>query len=250
MPEKPFQPRRSDPCFCGSNQRFKNCCGSFAEDRPPPHGVHVIENFLSAGQCRKLVDSAERSATTWLKVIDPDRSTPQHTVHMQDPHRITERVDMSTQQSTLNQLIKKTLSNYIVPEYTDQAAWFEPPHILKYSPGGYYNTHADSHYKDPKTGQWDKILDRDVSLLIYLNNAYSGGALHFENFHYTLQPKSGMLVFFPSDHRYLHTANSVTSGTRYVLVSWVALQGREKVCAQAPASAIKVVSTSQRIKNQ
>jgi predicted 2-oxoglutarate/Fe(II)-dependent dioxygenase YbiX len=240
MSEKPFPPGRRDPCFCGSGLRFKHCCGSFADDRQPPYGVHVIENFLSAGKCNKLVDIAAKRAATALRVVDPERSSANKTVFMRDPHRITERVEMSSHQPTLNRLIKDALRTLILPAFDDKAAWFEPPHILKYSPGGYYNTHADSDYMDPKSGHWDKILDRDVSLLMYLNGDYSGGALRFNNFNYTLQPQPGMLVFFPSDHRYLHTAEQVSSGIRYALVSWVALQKPRKVCGQAPESAIRM----------
>ncbi len=239
MPEQPFQPDRREPCFCGSGLRFKHCCGSYSAARKPPHGVRVIRDFLSLEQCEELVNIASARPATWLKVVDPEHSSAQKTVFMNDPRRITERVDMTTAQTTLNHLVKTALSNYIVPEYADDAVWFEPPHILKYSPGGYYHSHADSHYMDPKTGTWTKILDRDVSLLIYLNDAYSGGALRFDHFHYTLQPSAGMLVFFPSDHRYLHTALPVTSGVRYALVSWAALQGQNKVCAQPPAGAIR-----------
>lgn len=240
MSEKPFQPGRSDPCFCGSGLRFKHCCGSFAEQRPPPHGVRVIEDFLSADQCRKLVDIADKNATTRLKVVNPKLSTAQETVYMLDPRRVAERVDMSAQQHTLNDLVKVVLGSFIEPAYQDKAAWFELPHLLKYIPGGFYHMHADSQLLDPQTGCWDKTLDRDVSMLIYLNDAYTGGALRFDNFSYTLQPKPGMLVFFPSDHRYLHTAMPVVSGTRYAMVSWVALQQAEKVCARAPATAVKL----------
>lgn len=240
MREQPFKPDRREPCFCGSGLRFKHCCGSFADDRKPPHGVHVIDDFLSSNQCKKWLDSARQRPSSWLRVVDPERSTADNTVFMKDPHRITERVDMSSRQLELNRLVRDALRSHILPVFKDDAAWFEPPHVLKYSPGGYYNTHADSHYLDPKSGLWDKILDRDVSLLMYLNGDYSGGALRFDNFNYTLRPRPGMLVFFPSDHRYLHTAEQVTSGIRYAIVSWVALQQPRKVCAKAPESAIRV----------
>ncbi|GAB4116585.1 MAG: hypothetical protein Tsb0027_08220 [Wenzhouxiangellaceae bacterium] len=240
MQEKPFQPDRREPCFCGSGLRFKHCCGSFADDRKPPHGVHVIRDFLSAEACKQFVASAEKSTSTWLKVVDPERSTAAKTVYMSDPRRVTERVDMSAHQTELNRLVQQVVHRFIEPEFADMAAWFEKPHVLKYTPGGYYHMHADSQHMDPQTGTWSKTLDRDVSMLLYLNEGYSGGALRFDNFHYTLQPEAGMLVFFPSDHRYMHTALPVATGTRYALVSWIALKMPAKVCAQAPSSAIRL----------
>jgi predicted 2-oxoglutarate/Fe(II)-dependent dioxygenase YbiX len=38
-----------------------------------------------------------------------------------------------------------------------------------------------------------------------------------------------MLVYFPSDNRYLHTALPVTKGTRHAIVSWISQHGVEKL---------------------
>ena len=65
-----------------------------------------------------------------------------------------------------------------------------------------------------------KKADRDVSLLIYLNNDFEGGDLRFNYFNYTFSPRKGDVVLFPSDHRYMHEAQLVSKGTRYVIVSW------------------------------
>jgi predicted 2-oxoglutarate/Fe(II)-dependent dioxygenase YbiX len=72
-------------------------------------------------------------------------------------------------------------------------------------------------------------VDRDISLLIYLNDEYDGGELDFKRLSYTLRPQAGMLVWFPSDIRYEHMAKLVTRGCRYALVSWAAASGVERV---------------------
>lgn len=78
-------------------------------------------------------------------------------------------------------------------------------------------------------GAWRKAVDRDISLLIYLNDEYEGGELDFKRLAYTLRPRAGMLVWFPSDIRYEHMAKLVTSGRRYAIVSWAAASGVERV---------------------
>ena len=57
---------------------------------------------------------------------------------------------------------------------------------------------------------WKRVVDRDVSLLIYLTEEFQGGEILFNNFQYRLKPRAGMVVYFPSDHRYVHTALPVT----------------------------------------
>ena len=61
--EKPltreFKPSRSGRCLCGSGARFKNCCGSLAPNRPPPHGVRIVHDFITAGDCRELITALQ-----------------------------------------------------------------------------------------------------------------------------------------------------------------------------------------------
>ena len=69
------------------------------------------------------------------------------------------------------------------------------------------------------------MIDRDLSVLIYLNDDFEGGEVNFSNFGFDIKPSSGLLIAFPSDHRYLHAAQLVTSGVRYAIVSWAAIIG-------------------------
>lgn len=63
-------------------------------------------------------------------------------------------------------------------------------------------------------------LVRDISLLIYLRDDFEGGELHFKRLNYSLKPKAGMLVWFPSDVRFEHMAKPVTHGNRLAIISW------------------------------
>jgi predicted 2-oxoglutarate/Fe(II)-dependent dioxygenase YbiX len=83
-------------------------------------------------------------------------------------------------------------------------------------------------------------MDRDVSLIIYLNREFTGGALRFINFNYEHAPKTGDLVFFPSDHRYMHEAQKVESGVRYAITSWAAYRNTPRVMDKPPHNHIKM----------
>ena len=69
---------------------------------------------------------------------------------------------------------------------------------------------------------------------------YSGKKfeLEFTSFNYKIKPKAGMLIGFPSDHRYLHAALPTLSGTRYVIVSWGAVLGNQRIHKNTPYASI------------
>lgn len=83
--------------------------------------------------------------------------------------------------------------------------------LLKYENGGYFKEHYDSSAQ----------LKRAISVLIYLNDDYEGGEIEFVNFGIKIKPKAGTLILFPSNYPYKHAAHPVTSGTKYVIVTWL-----------------------------
>ena len=62
-----------------------------------------------------------------------------------------------------------------------------------------------------------------------LNEYMDSGGLRFDSLQYTYQPEAGDLVFFPSGHRYLHQALPVEKGIKYAIVTWMAVQGSDRV---------------------
>ncbi|NND69059.1 MAG: hypothetical protein HKN19_15825 [Halioglobus sp.] len=220
---------RNEPCFCGSGERFRRCCGSSQPDRKPPMGIVVEENFLGADDCAAILDVARARGSSRLKLMDEKNSTAETVVRRYDDNRITQRVDMSGHQAMLDEPVLRAIRSRIEPAMNCRVEWFEEPHILQYEPGGFYACHADSENLDKSSNLWERVLDRDVSLLLYLDDEYEGGELEFANFDYTLRPRAGMLVFFPSDSRYRHAALPVTAGMRHAIVSWMSLHGVEKL---------------------
>ena len=87
--------------------------------------------------------------------------------------------------------------------------------LLKYTPGGKYEVHTD-HYT---------TTARHLSIIINLNNNYSGGDLVFtdqkEKEIKRLKLSEGSMVFFPSNFMYPHKIEPITKGTRYSIVAWL-----------------------------
>ena len=114
--------------------------------------------------------------------------------------------------------------NYVAPRYQCEFKSYEQVQFLGYPVGGHYKGHNDGEAFNTETRQWEKVMDRDVSFLFYLNDQYGGGELEFYDLGLTIKPKKGMMIAFPSYKDFAHKVHPVTWGHRYSLVSWVATQ--------------------------
>mgnify|MGYP000629802677 CR=1 FL=1 len=109
-------------------------------------------------------------------------------------------------------LIARALREHVEPGYQRRVEWFEWPDVLLYRAGGRYDLHTDADLRDKGTGVWHRVMDRDFSVLIYLNDDFAGGQLAFPRRGETIRPETGMLVAFPSDHRFAHADHDGAAG--------------------------------------
>jgi len=226
-----FNPQPELDCFCASGKRFADCCGSQNPARQPPHGVHLIRDFLDTATCEE-----------WVGILDDQPSLPtgvnRNGKVVLSEKRITERVFLGPVEQAVTRLMRDVFTSTIPDAMDCEFEWFERPQILRYQPGGHYWLHADSERYIRERKSWLKTSDRDASLLLYLNDDFSGGELSFFAMNYVYRPRRGDLVFFPSDHRYAHRAHEVTEGRRYVVVSWASARGVPKVRTEPPVNSI------------
>jgi predicted 2-oxoglutarate/Fe(II)-dependent dioxygenase YbiX len=141
-----------------------------------------------------------------------------------------------TQQVKLTKAIEKKLASIddaciasiINPFYEVEVRDCEPSQILHYGVGGHYIPHVDAEtlYKDDNGLElWEKTLDRDLSVVYFINDDFSGGELFFPALDLVIEPEAGTLVCFPSDHNYIHGVRPVTAGHRYTIVTWMRVAG-------------------------
>lgn len=173
-------------------------------------------------------------------IIQPNLIPPQHIQQIlqlatQKPSNATvgsgqEKVELQTRNTEwypipyplLQNLTNATMSCYtsfIEPKYHSKVKNIEPTQFLGYPIGGHYIEHNDS--ENFENGQWVRIAPRDISILFYLNDDYTGGELEFTRLGLTIKPKSGMMIAFPSYKEFAHKVHPVTSGFRYSLVTWL-----------------------------
>ena len=122
------------------------------------------------------------------------------------------------------QAVAQCFRKYVIPKYNCEFKKYEPVQFLGYPVGGHYKGHNDGEHFNMETRQWEKIMERDVSFLFYLNEEFGGGELEFYDLGLTIKPKKGMMIAFPSYKDFAHKVHPVTWGHRYTLVSWVETQ--------------------------
>ncbi len=225
-----FQP--DQPCICGSGRRFAECCGNPSPHRPPPAGVFVVNNFLSPQQCQDFIAFAEQQQQKPLKVYDEEASGDGQMLGRLASYRKTETVDITPRKDELVGWVRDAYVHVVQQIFNTKVVWFEVPCVLRYGIGGLYASHADAENVDHEANCWYRGVDRDVSVVMYLNDDYVGGGIRFNRFNYTYQPRAGDLVIFPSNNAYLHESLPVESGVKYALVSWGVVSGTPRV--QAP----------------
>jgi predicted 2-oxoglutarate/Fe(II)-dependent dioxygenase YbiX len=88
------------------------------------------------------------------------------------------------------------------------------------SSGDSHIPHADNERREH--GRWvpNHSPQRDYTGLAYLNDDFTGGELVFPDLDVVIAPKPGLLVAFPSNHKFVHAVPKVLSGKRYSLPVW------------------------------
>jgi len=175
---------------------------------------HVQQAQMTNSLVSNLEDPVADVAVEW--VVNPKiRNTQQ--VHV--PRSIAEK---------LTGIDDGNVRAFINPFYQVEVHDREPWQILHYGVGGHYIPHVDAEtlYKDEiGLDMWEKTLDRDLSVVYFLNDDFEGGELVFPALDLKIEPQAGTLVCFPSDHHYIHGVNPVTAGHRYTVVTWMRVKG-------------------------
>lgn len=228
------------PCYCRSQKTFGECCAQINIERTaPPKSITIVNNFVSNAECNSFIRYAEKQNREWLTVVDSEKSTANKRVFKRHESRVTQHVDISKKRAVANAWFQKACEEHLVKLSNGvKAQWFEEAQLLRYGPGGKYGMHADSDAFCQETKQFYRFIDRDFSMLIYLNDDYEGGGLNFNGLNYSYQPKKGDLVIFPSNHVFSHESVPINKGTKYALVSWGAFPGTPRVAA--PRSVVKM----------
>lgn len=122
----------------------------------------------------------------------------------------SENLNLQNMHNQFNFLLLASTVPYIKKHNISQL-YHEDYILLSYEDSEFYKTHYDGM---TSTG-------RSVSAICYLNNDYEGGEIEFTNFKVKIKPEPGMLILFPSNYAYAHSAHPILSGKKYAIVTWL-----------------------------
>ena len=194
--------------------------------------ILIEPNVLTPEALQELQEHARKSSTTDLSVFDPDKTneTGETSWIVDKDIRDTQIIEFGPLFPKIEELFKNIVKHIINPFYGIEVWDSEVPQFLKYNVGGHYKPHIDgrSIWIAPNGDKiWRKSTDRDLSMVLFLNDDFEGGEFLFPDLHIQVKPKPGLLVCFPSDQNYLHGVAPVTKGTRYSIVTWARIKGQK-----------------------
>lgn len=190
-------------------------------------GLFVIQNFLDAETCARVISEAKESSSVKAPVhksgstfVVDTRTRSVRQLLVSDATIFYVSKLLSTLRPTLEEHFKTRLRN------------IEAPQCFMYRPGDFYKPHRDGY---AAAGVEKYFEERRVSVVLFLNdetenglrNSYSAGALTFyglidhtrwKNYGFQMHGEAGLLVAFPA--RTYHAVETVTAGERYSIATW------------------------------
>jgi len=192
--------------------------------------ILIKPNVINEQGLQEIVNHIRSSDAVDLSVFDPQKSNSTGGTEwiVDKKMRDTQIVDYLPIQDKIIDLFKNAVKEVINPFYGIEVSESEMPQILSYGIGGHYRPHIDgeSLWKTPE-GEliWKKSIDRDLSIVMFLNDDFEGGDFVFPDLKVRVRPEPGMMVCFPSNHYYKHGVEPVTKGHRYSIVCWAQVKG-------------------------
>lgn len=230
-----LKPSPEEPCPCLRPGTFGSCCG--AEEQQVPKDIIIKQHVFSAKKCDEMVKYLSKQPKTDCVVGRSDELNARSKA-MVNSARVTHEVKLGKLKTKICKMIESEFSDVVEKKLGKNLLWYQGPGVLLYQAGCWYAAHADSENFLPQANAWKRDVDRDYSLLCYLSDDYEGGHITFNRFGFSYRPEKGDVIVFPSDNRFLHTAEEVTAGHRYAVVAFCSTKESTKVHPQAPVDAV------------
>ena len=181
-------------------------------DQAAHFNLFLLRNFLDPDSCASLKAELALAPTTQAPVyIEGTEGTIHETVRKTTSLHPADETFWRIHERLLAQ--KSALENHFGTTLTD----CERPQFLRYEKGDFFVRHQDgnTHQLD-----FDHLRVRRISIVVFLNDSFSGGTLNFYDSTTTfpLMGETGLLLAFKADT--FHEVLPVTNGERFTIISW------------------------------
>jgi hypothetical protein len=125
-------------------------------------------------------------------------------------------IDLASKPQTVQllQTVQAVVCRFVTSEFGLNFDTIGGAEIIRYPEGGEFKPHTDTHRGN---------AERAFTVIVYMDDDFTGGETEFPRLDYRCQPKAGrVLVFLPTE---LHAGRPVLSGEKTVLVFWVLFPG-------------------------
>jgi hypothetical protein len=165
----------------------------------------TVEGVMSPAECAELIEKIERLGPTTAPITTPVGPVMRTNV------RNNERV-MFDDPALARELFGR-IEGKIAPRLCGMRAVGanERFRCYRYSPGQRFAPHYDGAFV---RNERERSL---LTLMVYLNEGFTGGATTFHDFGREVAPRTGMALLF--QHLVLHEGCELIAGTKYVLRS-------------------------------
>lgn len=174
-------------------------------------GVVSLQLF-DAATCKRMVKSVN-DQNAWSAATVGEQSGESYRSAVRNEYRAAFQYTPPIG-SNIRKLFDQKIRTVIRPSI--RQAWrrdfrrHEGTHLVRYLPGGFYVSHSDAGLD---------LNDRYFTVICYLNDSFSGGQTSFPTLSFAFTPQIGKAIVFPAT--YVHRAEPVLKGRKYVLVSWL-----------------------------
>ena len=166
--------------------------------------IGLREGFLTEAERKKLLTYVQSPTASWETYLPPDDVWY---ARMINPRGMPPKI-----LQLMGRIRRRVVATIRADYGIEDPVYADTLQLVRWRPGDDQAPHADCEEPDgrPNPFPW-----RAFASIIYLNEEFEGGEIHFPKL--GLQPpiKAGMLAYFPSTNHYLHGVKKITAGTRY-----------------------------------
>ena len=170
-------------------------------------GVFTIDGFLSAEECAALIAQSEKHGYSEAAIRTEDGERLYKDARNNDRIVFDDRALAASMFLRAQSLLPAELDGWRVSRFNERWRYY------RYDREQQFTWHLDGTVR-PGTGE-----ESFLTFMIYLNEDFEGGATTFPLFNLSVKPEIGKAILFPSS--YIHSAEVITRGEKYVLVSWL-----------------------------
>ena len=189
--------------------------GTHARAEVPDALITVVDRFVPAGECRRMLDEAMHGE--WVRsAVEAPRGHA-----LTDGGRRSDALLLPSYSEWAAAWLRRTERRLATLLQVDPAR-LEPWQMVRYRRGGFYDYHIDC-------GAWSRHPsgERARTVLIVLQEPVRGGATHFRALARSIRPATGRLIAWRNllstgrcNHAMIHSGRPVWQGCKTILTTW------------------------------